>query len=70
MILQRQISRKYKGVKYVKWTISIPPSAIRHLGWVQGETLRATVLGGKGGKLIIEAAFFKQPRGHVDVMKT
>lgn len=71
MILQRQLARRYKGKKYLKWTVTVPPRGIEQLGWGHGEVLKATVVGGRGGKLIIEAVSGKlRPRrGYVDIIQ-
>ena len=70
MILQRQLARRYKGRKYLKWTITIPPKGIVALGWAHKETLKATVVGGRGGKLIIESVQgrLKPRKGHIDIL--
>jgi len=53
MHLQRQKTREVKGKRYFRWTVVIPPSQIRELGWVQGEQLRPRL---KKKRLIIEKA--------------
>ncbi len=50
MKLQKQLSRKVKGVEYPKYVVTIPPSKIKELEWEEGMELEPEV---KEGKLII-----------------
>jgi len=50
MKLQKRLSREYKGKKYTKWIITIPPGIIKMLGWKSGQELEAD---SKEGKLIL-----------------
>ena len=43
MKLQKQLSKKVGQTTYVKWTIVIPPSKIKKLGWKEGQELYAQV---------------------------
>lgn len=69
MILQKRFSREVKGVKYVKWVVTLPPKAIEMLGWKQGEILGGYIKGGKGGELIIVAKQQRLPlpKNYVEV---
>lgn len=51
MMLQKRLSRKVKGVKYVKWVVTIPPKMIKSLNWKERIPLSAVV---ESDKLIIE----------------
>lgn len=50
MKLQKQLSRKVKGVDYPKYVLVVPPDKIKKLGWKAGKELEIEV---KNGKLII-----------------
>ena len=51
MILQKQLSRKYKGKEYAKYVIVLAQKVIDELKWKDGEELEAQV---KDNKLIIK----------------
>jgi hypothetical protein len=51
MRLQKQKTREIKGKEYFRWTVVIPPSKVRELGWKEGQELKQRL---KGKKLIIE----------------
>ena len=51
MRLQKQKTREVKGKEYFRWTVVIPPSKVRELGWKEGQELRQRL---KKGKLVIE----------------
>ncbi|GBE18201.1 hypothetical protein BMS3Abin16_00793 [archaeon BMS3Abin16] len=36
MKLQKQLSRKVKGIEYPKFVVTIPPKQIGELGWKEG----------------------------------
>lgn len=48
--LQKQKTREVNGKEYFRWTIIIPPSKIKELGWKEGQELRQRT---KGKKLVI-----------------
>ena len=47
MKLQKQLSRKVKGIEYPKYVITIPPKEIEKLGWKEGMELEPKVEGEK-----------------------
>lgn len=51
MQLQKQVSRRYKGVEYPKYVIVVSPSEINALGWKDGEELIPEIY---NNKLIIK----------------
>ena len=51
MRLQKQKTREVNGKEYYRWTIVIPPSRIKELGWREGQELSART---KKDRLIIE----------------
>ena len=50
MQLQKQLSRKYKGKEYAKYTIVISPSDIQKLGWKEGDELETEI---KDGSIVV-----------------
>jgi hypothetical protein len=51
MRLQKQKTREVKGKEYFRWSIVVPPSRIKELGWKEGQELRHRL---KKGRLVIE----------------
>ncbi len=43
MQLQKQVSRRYKGVDYPKYVIVVSPTEIEKLGWKNGEELEPEI---------------------------
>lgn len=47
MKLQKQLSRRYAGRDYAKWTLVIPPDLIETLGWTEGDEIEPLVQRGE-----------------------
>lgn len=45
MRLHKAVNRVHEGTTYYRWIVSIPPRAIRELGWTDGQLLEATIRG-------------------------
>jgi len=43
MQLQKQVSERYKGTEYPKFSIVIPPKEIEKLGWKEDEELEPEI---------------------------
>lgn len=46
MMLQKQLSRKFKGKDYSKWVVVISPEKVEELGWKEGEELESKLFHG------------------------
>lgn len=51
MRLQKQKTREVNGKVYFRYTIVVPPSKVKELGWKEGQVLKQKL---KGKKLVIE----------------
>jgi hypothetical protein len=45
MRLHKVINREIEGTVYYRWVLSVPPSDVKDLGWVDGQELETTVNG-------------------------
>lgn len=45
MRVHKAVNRVHEGTTYYRWIVSIPPRAIRELGWTDGQLLEATIRG-------------------------
>jgi hypothetical protein len=45
MRIHKVVNREYQGTTYYRWVLSVPPKAVRELGWVDGQALEASVRG-------------------------
>lgn len=59
MRLRKVVNRVYEGTTYYRWLLSVPPKAVRELGWVDGQEVRALV---RGATLWIEPSARVRPR--------
>lgn len=64
MRLHKVINRVYEGTVYYRWVLSVPPKAVRELGWVDGQELETLV---SGSRLWIQPSVRARPgrRGSV-----